>query len=756
MKNNIEKLVREKLNDLRSLKNETPILGRFLNITTLERIGNIFGLDKVTEILNDSALRNIVLESYQVIPKFLIDFISLFESDLSPKSILDPWTTKESFVFRNNSNSVGYCINEGDYKVLTEIFKINKSQIKLGENVKLLREEKRKFDFIVSFPPFGLRTNSFENSTSKDFATDLLIESSFKLEQNGILGFLMSAKFAFDKRIKSALKSNGIYINGLFYLPEGSHHPIAAVNSCFVIASKLKSEKTFVSELSKDNNINKVIFENYKKNINGKTLQLGRLIDFDNFTSYKALENKEELTKLGKRTGNSAIKLSDIGSIQTIKDINPENVEHKINSIYIPKVGNSKVVSSPKDFLIKSKNYLQVTLDDKFSNSTYLSNYFNTHIGRLSIESCKVGIVIESLSVNSLLNCILFIPSINNQLEVIKVNQQIEKYSQELTELQDKLWKRPSSYQEVKKVITKFVKDKSIINWLDNLPFPLSSILWKYQVTTDSKNKIEHLLHFFEAFSEFTALIMLSAFNQNKEFYKTECHRWIKDSPNHIDWIKKATFGGWNNLTANLSKATRTLLNDKEKKEIIKSLYGNPTKEFFDFITNKGIFNILNEVREYRNKWKGHGGVSSEQENKNRVIILEQKLTELRQIIKDGFSDFRLISAGSSVLEDGVNICKVRELIGTRTPFNETEITSLIQLDIKKLYFITIDNNKPIELLPFIKYNQEDKACYFYSSIESNDIRWISFHYEKKSEINEALDEKFGEVLNLLNKTNNK
>jgi len=153
---------------------------------------------------------------------------------------------------------------------------------------------------------------------------------------------------------------------------------------------------------------------------------------------------------------------------------------------------------------------------------------------------------------------------------------------------------------------------------------------------------------------------------------------------------------------------------------------------------------------------RGHGGVSSEQENKNRVIILEQKLTELRQIIKDGFSDFRLISAGSSVLEDGVNICKVRELIGTRTPFNETEITSLIQLDIKKLYFITVGNNKPIELLPFIKYNQENKACYFYSSIESNDIRWISFHYEKNSEINETLDEKFVEVLNLLNKTNNK
>jgi hypothetical protein len=750
MKEQIEQLIKKKEAELRNSVDFSGY-GSFISSTILDKVGKKYGIKEVKKILDDNELSKIALTTHQIIPEFLNDFISLIKSDLKPKSILDPWTTKESYAFHNDINSLGYCINPEDYRILNEIFKIEESRIKLGDNASFLKQEKDNFDFIVSFPPFGLRPNSLKESLYKDVATDLFFESSKKLKEDGYLGFLMSSKFAFDKKIKEALKSKNIFIQGLFYLPEGSHLPIAGIKTCFVLASKIETEKTFVSELSTENKINEVIFENFKNNINGKTLQLGKLINFNDFTSYKALSNKEELTKLGKRTGNELLILGDIATVKTIKDVEPELVKHTINSIYIPKVGVGKVVNNPNDFLIKPKNYLQVTFNDKYANSTYMSKYFNTHIGRLGIESCKVGVVIESLSVISLLNCVLFIPSIDNQLEVIKVDQDIEKYSQELIELQDKLWKRPSSYKKVSKEVSKFVKDKSIVNWLDDLPFPLSSILWKYQATTDNKNKIEHLFHFFEAFSEFTSLIMLSAFNQNKEFYKSESHRWVKNDPNHVDWIKKASFGGWNNLTANLSKSTRILLNNKDNSEIIKALFGNPTNEFFDFITNKGIFNVLNEVREYRNKWKGHGGVSSKQENKNRVIILEQKLTELRKVINDGFSDFKLISAGSSFLEDGVNVCTIRELVGIRTPFNQTEIMSLIQLDVKKLYFMFSGSNKPIEMLPFIKYNQENKACYFYSSIESNDVRWISFHYEKKSEISEVLNEKFGEVLELLN-----
>ena len=62
-------------------------------------------------------------------------------------------------------------------------------------------------------------------------------------------------------------------------------------------------------------------------------------------------------------------------------------------------------------------------------------------------------------------------------------------------------------------------------------------------------------------------MLILSAFNQDKEFYNSESHRWINNDNQYDDWIKKATFGGWNNLTANLLKSVRTLINSQDPDE---------------------------------------------------------------------------------------------------------------------------------------------------------------------------------------------
>lgn len=54
---------------------------------------------------------------------------------------------------------------------------------------------------------------------------------------------------------------------------------------------------------------------------------------------------------------------------------------------------------------------------------------------------------------------------------------------------------------------------------------------------------------------------------------------------------------------------------------------------FLSMITSKGIVNVLIEVANLRNKWKGHGGITSEEENNQRVLTLEQQLNEFRKHI---------------------------------------------------------------------------------------------------------------------------
>jgi hypothetical protein len=559
----------------------------------------------------------------------------------------------------------------------------------------------------------------------------------------------MPGKFVFDKKIEKSLKDSGLFVNALFYIPEGSHSPTTSIPSYLVIVSKLAMQKTFIAQLSSSVSTNNIIADNFNKKKEGKTTSLGSFIALENFTSYKAFEKDEDVFKIGRRTGSKPTIFKNIADFRTIKNVSPEEMEHSNNIIYLPRIGNSDVVENPSNFNIKPHNYIQVILENQVS-PTYLAKYLNTSLGKLTRESRKVGTTIENITLSSLEDAPLFIPNYQEQISLIEVNNKIENLLLEISEYQNQLWKRPSQTLEINKSIVQYAKDNSIEKWLDSLPFPISSILWKYIATSENKSKVDYLLHFFEAFSEFLSMLLLSAFNQDQQFYKSESHRWINNDGQYEDWIKKATFGGWNNLTANLLKAIRTLINDADKKDIILNLLGKPSSEFLNLITSKGIIPVLENVREYRNDWKGHGGISSEQDNINRLTLLEHELNSLRQVIKGAFDDCRLISATTGNYKNGVFNFKAKELVGNKTPFNEIEVISLKPLDENKLYFVHQNHNEPIELLPFIKFNQESKACYFYNSIQTTNIRWVSFHFEQNSELMEVVDERFEEVLSIL------
>ena len=112
----------------------------------------------------------------------------------------------------------------------------------------------------------------------------------------------------------------------------------------------------------------------------------------------------------------------------------------------------------------------------------------------------------------------------------------------------------------------------------------------------------------------------------------------------------------------------------------------------------------------------------------------------MRKFIADGFEEAKIISAKKGELDDGVYTYTARELVGAKSPFKEIEINSLIGLDKKKLYLTHTNQNRPVELLPFIKFIEESNAIYFYTSVESRNVRWISYHFEKEPEISKQLE----------------
>jgi hypothetical protein len=722
------------------------------DILFLERLANELGIDRLREVLNSDRLRQLLLTRHSLlIPDYLISFIEFLANDNDPKSYYDPWITSESYLIRRKiSKPVGFCEMRAEFEILQDILDVNVEQIQLGISLTSSESLVSNFDFICSFPPFEKKVvHQNEIVHSSDFTTNCLIDSFSKLNDNGVIVLLMSPRIAFHKATKALLRQHDITINGLFFCERGTFAPVTNMSSYLVVASKKRSNRCFVAKLTADERTNEVIFKNFKNAQIGKAVELGRLVDFDSFDSFHSLFSLEKLESIGKKTGIAPTSFGDlINDIVRLKSKSIDDVVHQNNCIYMRIAGNHRVYNDPAE--IKNlKNCFQITLKSEKVNSKFLTNYFNSPLGMLSISSRDAQNTIPHITKKQLSTVDVFVPDLSTQLNIIETNNKIDQLTLDLADHKKQLWRHPKAINSINKKLAFFEKDEKVDHWIDSLPFPISSILWKYFSTNETSKKEEHLLHFFEAFSEFVSMLMISAFNTNKEIYETESHKW-KGEGKFEDWYLRADFGGWNNLAANLSKATRTLLNEKDSMTRCNEMFGNPEEAFLEFITSKSLINILSDVREYRNKWKGHGGVANEKEHKNRVTILEAKLTELRKLIGDGFSSCKIISANSNTYSNGIYTFNAKELTGNRTPFNEIDIESLIPLDKNKLYIVHSGQNKPIELVPFIKFNQETGACYYYSSMKDSKVRWISFHYEEAAELSEELDDKIEEMLNIL------
>jgi len=288
-------------------------------------------------------------------------------------------------------------------------------------------------------------------------------------------------------------------------------------------------------------------------------------------------------------------------------------------------------------------------------------------------------------------------------------------------------------------ILDKLLEKMPVANWIESLPFPLASILWRYISDATVEHKVGHLLKFFEATSAFLATIILSSFHANADFYQARKEVLIIKDPKYRDWFKKPSFGNWNYLCRILSKTLRICLNDLNMRENnLESL--QLSLEFTKMLSEKMLYSILEQAAEWRNLWKGHSGDANEREWNNRLSHLEKKLEEIREIFKNSFNNIKLIKSVSMYKNRDIYYHQIENIVGTRTPFKREEIELLGELDRGKLYLFDKNSrsNLAIELLPFIRIMssplQEKNACYFYNRIINDQVHWVSYHFSEESE----------------------
>jgi SAM-dependent methyltransferase len=730
-----------------------PQLFNILDVMQEAKKRNIaFNYDDLRELISRDSRSGLFVP-----PAFLVEFVTSYFRDAGVKSVLDCWCGSGVFlsamakqykpskiigINRSNTENELAQFLESEYPI----------EWQLGDPLSALDNMSGRFESIVCAPPFGMRSEKhlFNFGEEKielvdDYSTLLLLKASLLLQDMGTALFILPQRFLFDrneKRVIQNLNRFGLWIDAIFQLPSGTFYPVTQISGVMVVARKQPRDKVFVGEISSDVNQHKVLLANHRSRKAGKSPQLGALVELESFRSFASLVHEYEVNEISRTMSMSPVAISEICTeINLPKRVAGEEFQEISNSVYLPSIGTSPAITSRKDFRVKPQNYIQLILDQNKAIATYVAAFFNTPLGRKIRDSISSGMIISKISKSALLATTIFLPETSVQAEVIGTQSVITDMESTLDILSRNLWNRPRKYKEIQKSIKAIQPKDDFEKWVDTLPFPVGSILWSYQADVDVEHKIDNLFFFFEALTEFVAVILLSAYASNKDFYAQHSQEWIQTDPKHSDWILESSFGGWRILGERLAKVTRSLKSteDKEAREVLYSLFGNPSPDFLDMVTNRGLFAILSKVNIYRNQWKGHSGVLSQQEHQQHLSVLEYELSETRKILQDVWQETILLSPGASEYNDGVFEYKVKVLMGANSRFREILVKTLLPMDKNKIYILHAQQQKPVEILPFIRLmpspRTQANAIYFYNRMAGKDVRWVSYHFEQESEI---------------------
>lgn len=704
----------------------------------------------------DPVVRKINQSNIPSIPNRVIDFIVSYCENIEVRNVLDPWANIGVLLLalreKMDVQTTAYAHQQENIRI-AEIFATDGIQWSLREASEESQSINEKFDLVISTPALGLPSQKKEFKLPEgtlfieDSETNLILLSACqKLSDHGQAVFLLPESFYTHDKADSVvgnLKEFGLFINAIVSLPQKTLHPATGASTALFFISRKATDTLFIGHLSDDINMAGLL-NNLIKRKKGVLLETGRLINPGEYKSWRQYSLLVEIEEIFKHSKLPIVKLEKIAiKFNFGKRGDPNGFEEGINSVFLPLLTDLPVHLDASEIKHDPSHYVQLILKPEVALADYVAGYFSTEAGKKVRAALAYGNSISRLSKLDLFDVVILLPSIEEQQKVIETHRTIRELSYRLQQFEKELYKSPNQVNKLKKDIEKLDQKESFEYWVESLPFPMASILWRYHASLDTSHKIEHLLHFFEATAEFITTILLSAyysdnniFTQYKDVLFPEMER--SASNNKFASIKRATFGYWVKTGERLAKQTRKMLGNPVEKLICTDLFRTDLVEFIQTIASKEIFGIFNNALKIRNH-QAHSGIAGELTNSRTLSLIESELDKLRALFSSIFEEFIFFTPISNQYRDGLFTNKISKLMGSRQIFKDDHVITIIPLDSEMLYLAEKGFRKPLELLPFIKMTSSPEntklACYFYNRMDDKEMAWVTYHYEAQPEL---------------------
>jgi hypothetical protein len=471
-----------------------------------------------------------------------------------------------------------------------------------------------------------------------------------------------------------------------------------------------------------------------------------RIVPLDDYRNFTRIEADEQLKRRAKRMGLTPHTASSVfENIRFHKDYRDVS-EEPFNTLYLPENISAVATSAKGDLDSDGGSFYCISVNSDYAKADYLALLLNTSFGNLwrkSIESNRCN----QIDKNLLMSSSVYLPTDSTsecQENTIQAINDINKFKNEIAELEQELWRNPLQPKNISKAVRSITidDDASHLKWIDSLPFPLASILWKIHAESRTEVILGNYLHFFEALAQFLCTIHLSAL-------KGDIALWDELKPKLRTALeqqnlsfKSPTFGTWRITSQVLSATTRQLINgNSDNQNHAGHLYGTRNFDVIDMLASTELLDILEIANSYRNR-KSHCGYQTDRERKELLVHLEGLLSRTRGVMKQTWLDYQLLKPTRlrCISHNHFESC-CKSIVGSRTPFAVKSVETDTPMKDAHLYLTDPADRLSLQLLPFIQVRAtpttEENACYFYNGENDGLIRLVSYHNQTDPELSE-------------------
>jgi len=678
-------------------------------------------------------------------PMQLLEFVAELAQALGPTSVLDPWVEAPTILAAAHeaSGSVRSCGLVQQERLWRAAQRIAPLDWRLGDPLLLLRDlSHERFDLVLAEPPFGMRFPAAPEPDDPrgrvDIADRVLWRVAPMVADHGAVLFRTPDDFFWAtprRRLWPRFAERGLYPRAVISV-DPALASASSILASLVLFTREARDQLFVGRLERSTSVPALVRNLVAGRADGDP-QLGVLTSAQSFRGWRPLILEQEL---GRMFGSSELRaLADVGRIRRV-ELRPDVLyDPPGNCIFVPTLGFGNVLTVPPD-LDERRSYklLEVQLDPAVALAEYVAGLLSSPPGKQLREAVSSGSTIPHLNATGAEVLRLPVPSISAQVETARGAAHLASMEATVTRLRDELWRRP---QDASRVLSELEVSGTVDparRWLETLPYPLASVLQRYTALRGPTERLDALLHFYEATAQFGCAVLLSILRADPDLLGSARSAIAGAAGPERDVLDRAEFGLWINLGRTLAKAIRRIKGLPELRPRLGEASG-PTTALMERLAGKRIWEVLDQARRVRNT-RAHSGLIAPEEEEGWIGSLEVLLSDAEQALASGFDDIDLARADQSHFTSGLHVYeRAQRLRGPSTVFEEFELRTRVALERGHLAFVGRDAaiSSVLMLVPLVRVGSTTSAnrnaCYFFSSrLDDGRFAYVSYHFEDK------------------------